>query len=144
MQLLPLNKNTMKQRLDTYSRMPAGMQDYLSAYGWHFSKAMAEWAISMMKDRNDKPVKPMEKQALEERMKIYGIDTSKYVWPDAIYVEAMLRSDCMGSSYEDEKHLMKGVGDYMDDKDGYEGKAFTRFYADCIGQGQPIYWEDMM
>lgn len=28
----------MKQRLDTYDRIPPAMADYLSQYGWHFSK----------------------------------------------------------------------------------------------------------
>lgn len=28
------------------------MDDYLSSYGYHFSKAMCEWAVSMMRDRN--------------------------------------------------------------------------------------------
>lgn len=27
---------------------------------------------------------------------------------------------------------------------GYDGKALTRFYADCIGSGTPIMWEDMI
>ena len=34
-----------------YERKPSGMEEYLSNYGWHFSKAMCMWAISMMKDR---------------------------------------------------------------------------------------------
>ena len=32
----------MKQRLDTYDRIPPAMADYLSQYGWHFSKKMLE------------------------------------------------------------------------------------------------------
>lgn len=120
------------------------MTEYLSAYGWHFSKKMAEWAISMMRDRNDNAVKPLEKSTIEEKLRSYGIDCSKIVGHDVVYVEAMLRSNCYGSSYEDERHLMKGVGDFFNDKDGYEGQALTRFHADCIGKGMPIYWEDML
>ena len=30
------------------------------------------------------------------------------------------------------------IKDYVDDKDGYDGLPFTRFYADCIGSGTPI------
>ena len=37
-------------RFDMYEKKPAGMDNYLSNYGWHFSKKMCEWAISMMKD----------------------------------------------------------------------------------------------
>lgn len=34
--------------------------------------------------------------------------------------------------------------DYLGDPDGYEGVAFTRFYADCIGKGALIPWDDML
>ena len=36
----------MNQRLDVYDYFPDGMTDYLSIYGWHFSKKMCEWAVS--------------------------------------------------------------------------------------------------
>ena len=39
----------MEQRLDTYSRFPSGMREYLEAYGFHFSKKLYEWAVSKMK-----------------------------------------------------------------------------------------------
>jgi hypothetical protein len=28
--------------------------------------------------------------------------------------------------------------------DGYDGLPMTRFYADCIGSGNPIIWEDVI
>ena len=37
------------------------MEAYLRNYGYHFSKKMYEWAVSMMKDRNKQPVKTMER-----------------------------------------------------------------------------------
>lgn len=40
----------MKQRLDTYDRIPPAMADYLSQYGWHFSKKMCLWAVSPHED----------------------------------------------------------------------------------------------
>ena len=33
----------MGQRLDAYDRFPSGMKEYISQYGWHFSKKMCEW-----------------------------------------------------------------------------------------------------
>ena len=42
-------KKTMGQRLDIYDKFPSGMQQYLGCYGWHFSKRMAQFAISRMK-----------------------------------------------------------------------------------------------
>ena len=35
-----------------------------------------------------------------------------------------------------------GLG--IDDEDGYDGLPFTRYYADTIGSGTPILWEEMM
>ena len=35
-------------RLDARDKFPSGMEEYLSLYGWHFSKAMCDWACSKM------------------------------------------------------------------------------------------------
>jgi hypothetical protein len=36
------------------------------------------------------------------------------------------------------------IKDYCDDYDGYSELPMTRFYADTIGKGIPIIWEDML
>lgn len=56
----------------------------------------------------------------------------------------MCRADYLGSSITDEGHVAMFIKDYVDDPDGYDGLPFTRFYADCIGSGKPIMWEDML
>lgn len=134
----------MKQRLDTYEKLPSGMAEYLSTYGWHFSKRMAEWAISMMKDRNGASVRMKDKATIDESLKAQGVDTKSIVGYDAVYVEAMARSDYFGNSITTEMQLWKFIGDYLNDKDGYDGVALTRFHADCIAKGMPIYWEEML
>jgi hypothetical protein len=35
-------------RLDSRSRFPQAMEDYLEFNGWHFNKKMCEWATSRM------------------------------------------------------------------------------------------------
>ncbi len=119
-----------------------GMEKYLSNYGWHFSKAMAEWAISMMKDFNGHEVSMMSKDRLDSLLDSNGISMSKSVAYDAMYVAHMLRADF--SCAESDSMLAKMVGEYMNDKDGYDGKAFNRFYADTIAKGIPIVWVDML
>lgn len=131
-------------RRDKYDKYPEDMREYLSTYGWHFSKKMAEWAISKMRDRNEEKVKPKDKEALHQQLKSAGIDTDKIVGYDAVYVEAMARSDFFGSSITTDAHILKFVGDYLNDKDGYEDIAFNRFYADTIGKGIYIDWEMMI
>jgi hypothetical protein len=56
----------------------------------------------------------------------------------------MCKADYSGSSIPDDYHLVKFVQDYINDIDGYEGMPFTRFYADCIGSGIAIPWEDVI
>ena len=54
----------MEQRLDTYSRFPSGMQEYLSAYGWHFSKKMCDWAVGKMKTKGG-ALEPLSREDLD-------------------------------------------------------------------------------
>jgi len=63
---------------------------------------------------------------------------------DAVYVANMCKADFLGSSIADDAHLAKYVKDVIDDPDAYDGMPFTRFYADCIGSGEPIIWSEML
>ena len=95
------------------------MEAYLRNYGYHFSKKMYEWAVSMMKDRNKQPIKTMER-------------------------DDMAKADYFGSSLPNEMSALKFVSDYLGDPDGYESVAFNRFYADTIAKGIAIIWEDVI
>lgn len=69
-----LKSGNMKQRLDTYDRIPPAMADYLSQYGWHFSKKMCLWAVSRMKMENkstgkEEKLEPISKEQVEELLK---------------------------------------------------------------------------
>ncbi len=134
----------MKQRLDTYDTMPKAMKAYLSNYGWHFNKKLCEWAISMMRDRNKAKLPLVEKDKVESMLKQHGVEITTDKMYDAMYVLHMAKADFMGSSIADEAHLAKYVGDYINDPDGYDGIALTRFYADCMGKGIGIEWEDVL
>lgn len=132
------------ERLDNYDIMPEGMKDYLSSYGWHFSKKLCEWAVSKMRDRNGKKVQMRTKQEVDSTMKGYGIPLEHDEGYDAVYVFHMAISDFVGSSLIDELAAAKYVHDYLDDEDGYDGIAFSRFIADCNGKGTPIIWSDVI
>lgn len=138
----------MGQRLDNYGKMPSGMKEYLEAYGWHFSKKMCEWAVSKMKVKDDtgkqKKLDALKKDEVEELLKKFAVKLEKDAGYDCVYVANMAKSDYYKSSIADEAHLALFIKDYIDDPDGYYGLPFTRFYADCIGSGTPIIWEDMM
>ncbi len=134
-------------RLDYKEVFPSGMEEYLSLYGWHFSKKMSEWAASRMyKIVNNKPVyiTPFSKEDLVEMQSAYNIKINGDKGYDAVYVANMCKADFLGSSIRDNVELLKYVKDVIEDSDAYEGMVFTRFYADCIGSGTPINWEDML
>jgi hypothetical protein len=128
-----------------YEDMPRDMRAYLSNYGWHFNKAMQEWAASRMRERSGNPIKPYTKESLEGMLKAYAIQLKTEHIYDALYVANMCKADFLGSSIADEAHLAKYVADYISDPDGYEGMPFVRFYADtCMQEDTTIYWEDML
>ena len=131
-------------RLDYYDILPAGMDAYLSHHGWHFSKAMCKWAISNMRDRNGRKVQMKSKDEVESILMVYKVDVKNNKGYDAVFVMHMAISDYFGSSIVDEAGLAKYVKDVLDDEDGYDGIAFTRFLADCNAKGVPVDWEDMI
>ena len=128
--------------------MPSGMKEYLEAYGWHFSKKMCEWATGKMKCKDEtgkaKKLEPMKKDEVEELLKKYGVKLENDKGYDCVYVANMAKNDFYKSAIQDDAHLALFIKDYIDDVDAYPGMPFTRFYADCIGSGTPINWEDVM
>ena len=134
-------------RLDSYTGYPEGMDEYLSYYGWHFSKKMCEWAASRMyRLVNNRPIKidPIKKEQLDEILKRYSVSLKNDNGYDAVYVANMCKADYLGRSVKDEGAMVQFIVDTIEDPNGYEGMVFTRFYADCVGSGTPINWEDML
>lgn len=132
-------------RLDMYGGLPMDMSRYLSNNGWHFNKKMCECAVKSMVSRaTGKKIEPLDKEKVEAMLKQYNIELKHAKGYDAVYVANMATADYLGSSIADSAHLAMFVRDYLDDPDGYEGKALTQYYADCIGKGEPIEWSDML
>lgn len=130
---------------EIYEEKPSAMKAYLSNYGWHFNKAMHDWAVSMMRGRDGKPVRAYTRETLEELFKKNNTEIKTPHIYDALYVANMCVADYLGSSVPNEMCLVKFVNDYMEDPDGYKGKAFVRFYADtCVNDDCTIYWEDLL
>ena len=135
-------------RLDAREVFPSGMEEYLSQYGWHFSRKMCEWAVSRMYKRNslDKKIsiQSWNKDSVDKLLNKYGVTIENKIGYDYVFAANMCIADYYGSSIIDEQHVALFIKDYVDDPDGYEELPFTRFYADCIGSGVPINWEDML
>lgn len=120
------------------------MEDYLSMYGWHFSKKMCEWASSKMYKKDNSYIDPYTRDQIDTFLKTYGITLKNAKGYDDVYIANMCKADFLGSSIRDEFGVIQYVKDVIDDADGYEGMPFTRFYADCIGSGTPIPWEEVI
>ena len=134
-------------RLDYREEFPSGMEKYLSFYGWHFSKRMCEWASEKMYKEDEEGRKeyitPYTKESLLGLMKTYGVRVPLNY--DSVYIANMCKADFLGEKpVENEEDLIWYVKKVMSDPDGYDGLPFTRFYADCIGSGTPIDWEDAL
>lgn len=135
-------------RMDQNAIYPSGMREYLDNYGWHFSKKMCDFAVSRMyrKDEAGRKVRiePYTKEAVMQLLKAYNVTLEHDYGYDACFAANMCKSDYFKSSIKTEQDLAQFVKDYVDDPDAYEGLPFTRYYADTIGAGIPILWEEMM
>lgn len=108
---------------------------------------MCDWATSRMyktsgKERNY--IVAWDKAYVDDLLKRNGVQLDNCFGYDYVFVANMCRADYLDSSILDEAHIALFVKDYIDDPDGYEELPFTRFYADCIGMGRLIIWEDMI
>ncbi len=97
-----------------------------------------------MRDRNNNKFSAYTKESVETMLKRNGVELNNDCGYDYVFVANMAKSDYFGSSITDEVHLSKFIKDYIDDPDGYEGLPMTRFFADVIGKGITIEWEDML
>ena len=138
-----------KERLDVHEKMPSGMDEYLSNYGWHFSKKLCDFAVSRMKKKNsssgkEETITPITKEQVDELLKKYNVSIERKEGYDCVFVANMCKADYLGSSVPNEQYLALFIKDYVDDPDGYDGLPMTRWYADIIGSGTRVIWEDML
>lgn len=123
--------------LDIYDDRPPSMKRYLKYYGQHFNKALCEFAVSKMKHGKQ----PLTKERVDDILSANRVELENNQLYDYVYVANMGYNDFMGSSITDDKHLALYVKDVIDDKDGYDGIVFNRWYADMVSQGIPIDWD---
>lgn len=136
----------MKQRipLDIYDIVPESQRAYLLNYGKHFNEKMYHFAVSQMRDKKGRRIKPLTQDEVEAKLKEQNVELENNVMYDAAFVYCMALSDFYGSSIDNDRHLCLYVKDLVDDPDQAEGFIFARFYADCITKGMPIDWAAML
>ena len=129
-----------KLPLDIYDDRPTSMKRYLKYFGMHFNKKLCQFAVSKM----DHGKTPVQKEEVEAILNKYNVTLDNNELYDHVYVYNMGNNDYYGSSILDEKHLALYVKDVIDDKDGYDGIVFNRWYADMVSTGTPIEWSEML
>ena len=137
-----VNKMCNCNDLSKYDFKSPAMHAYLGTYGEHFNKELCRDAVSMMRDRDGNPVEMASKEDVKALLDRNAVTLEHNALYDAVYVHAMAMADYWGSSITDESHLAMFIKDYIDDPDGYDGKAFNRWYADCCKMGVVLDWED--
>lgn len=129
--------------LDNRDILPSGMREYVSNYGFTFSKKACDYAVSLMK-RDGRKIEPWKKEEVEELLSRYGITLEHNEGYNATYVANMAKADYYKKSIPDEQHLAMFVKDYIDDEDGNEELPFRRWLASMVSLGKPVYWEDII
>lgn len=130
-------------RLDVYEAMPGGMREYLSNYGWHFSQKLAEYAVKRMKNADGTSHRWTHEQ-IKEMLERNDVTVEKAKGYDCMYVANMAYADFYPKPLANEAQIVQYVKAYIDDPDGEEGIALTRYYADCIAKGEPLMWEEFL
>lgn len=133
----------------SFDENPPAMDNYLSHYGYHFSKTAFEWAASLMKRRNpstgkEEPVPPVSKEEVKDILQRYGVTIEHDMLYDAAYVATMCKADLYESSVPDEAHLARYIKDKLDDPDQRAGYVFVQWYAALMLAGIPVSWDDIL
>ena len=129
--------------LDSYDDMPKYMRKYLQNYGWHFNKALCQYAVSLMK-KGGKPLEALTKEYIDKALSQYNIKLENNVGHDYVFVANMCKADYYGSSITDEKHFVLYIKDTIDDEDPGDGSTMRRRYATMVANGQMVDWEEMI
>lgn len=126
-----------------YDDMPKYMRKYLQHYGWHFNKALCQYATSLM-TKGGKRLDSLSKEQVDKILQANGVKMENNVGYDYVFVANMCKADYYGSSIADEKHLALYIKDTIDDEDAADGTTMRRWYATMIANGQMVDWEEVI
>lgn len=133
----------MNTPLDIYDDMPKYMKKYLQNYGWHFNKALCDYATSLMY-KNGKKIEPLSKEFVDKLLSDNNVKLQKNIGHDYVFVANMCKADYYGSSIIDEKHFALYIKDTIDDEDAGDGTTMRRWYATMIANGFMIDWQEVL
>ena len=127
------------REMEDFIQTPA-KEMYLAENGWHFNKAACEYAIQFLKDKDNKPIKPVSKEEVDEILKKQNVHLENNKGWDYVYAYNMAISDMAGSSKADEKSLAEYVKILIDDPDAGDGEVMACWYVKMLRRRNPIDW----
>lgn len=128
---------------DRYYFSSRPFESYLDEHGPHFSKKLCEYAVGNM-ENSDGSKHMYSKEEVKELLKRNGVTVKKASEYDCCFVANMAYADFFPEPLRNEFDIAMYVKKYIDDPDGYEGIAFSRYLADLKRTGTYIDWEEMI
>lgn len=112
------------------------MIHYLSNYGWHFNKAIYEFAMKHLPKKST----ILTKEKVDLLLDTYNIKIANNQLYDYLYIANYCMAMYLGSSIQDEKSLVQYVKDTLDADE--RSTLFAQWYASMCRRGIPIEWAD--
>lgn len=118
---------------------------YYSKYKGHFSKKLAEWAISHMARKNPatKATEPIKKHSIGEYDEF--VQENKLKIPDSSYYDGYYLWHMAAADYpkslEDDEHVAAFITETICDPDCDPRAVLACFVAKMDVMGIPVYWE---
>ena len=118
---------------------------YQNKHRGHFSKKLAEWAISMMEKEDDatgkmKRIVPTPLDMVEEVLQKYKVEIPEECIYDAYYLFNMAKADYTKTCKTDEQRATF-VEETICDPDGCPESVLACFCAKMDLKDMPIHWE---
>lgn len=113
---------------------------YLGENGWHFNKKACEYAVQFLKGKDGKPIKPMNKEEVDQMLQKFAITLNRNKGWDYVYAANMAKSDMDGSPLADEKSIANYTKIVIDDIDAADGEIMACWYTKMLFRHIPIDW----
>ena len=120
-------------------------RQYQEKYKGHFSKKLADWAISMMEKKDAatgkmKTITPVTIDEVEEMAKQEGVKIPEECIYDALYLANMIKAD-YEESLPGKDVRARFIDETINDPDGCPEAVLACFCAKMDLRNMPIFWE---
>lgn len=144
-----MRKNKIPIDAYDFILMPRAKQNYIMLHGFHFSKALFEYAASLMFKENkqtgkDEKVPVFTKEEVDNILKKHGIEVKNKGEYDYMYIAQSTRADYLGGSVPDEAHLAKHIMEKCDDADAPDGIIFKEWCLRMDSLGESVDWDEFV